>query len=92
MGRLRRVRELTTWELERELDRLEQDVVVEALLYDGSRPAEASLSAAERRWRRIARELARRDYVERAHGRRCACADCFQLLEQWIHLRRRELE
>ena len=41
------------------------------------------------RFMRIARELARRDYRFRAHGRKCTCAECFQMFEVWQMSQRR---
>lgn len=80
---------MTELELERALTRAEEDVILETLLWVPERPAEAELNRAERRWLRLARESARRDYSRRSHGRRCACADCLRLLEVWVHLWRR---
>lgn len=86
MSRSGRVRDLTTWELEREVSRHQRDAVVEALLGD-----EPAFDAAQRRLRRVMRELARRDYRHRSHGQKCHCSDCMALLDRWRELQRRNI-
>lgn len=44
------------------------------------------------RWERVARELARRDYRFRDHGRKCTCADCWMLWDTWTGFMRRALD
>lgn len=77
--RSRRIRHMTTRELERELSGLY------AVLACSDEP----LDSAEARWERVARELARRDYSHRPHGRDCTCSECMYLLDVWIDHRRR---
>lgn len=83
---------MSTWQLERELDQADKDLVVEYLLARTWDVDTGPLRAAERRYLRVAKELARRDYRDRSHGRRCACSECLYLLEVWVHLRRRQAE
>lgn len=40
------------------------------------------------RWFRVMREVTRRDYRFRQHGRECTCSDCMYLLEEWTLLQR----
>lgn len=40
------------------------------------------------RWFRVMREVTRRDYRFRAHGRACTCSECLQLLDEWTTLNR----
>lgn len=79
MARSRRVRQARTDELELELVYLMNDFR-EGVPIEGARAS---------RWRRVARELARRDYRFRSHGQRCQCADCWYLWEVWTGLWRR---
>lgn len=77
---------MTTWELELEVAQHQTDAILEALLGD-----ESLFNAAERRLRRVMRELARRDYRHRSHGRQCTCSDCLALLDAWRQLQRRSI-
>lgn len=79
MARSNRVRQMRTDELELEL------VFLFRQLQDGV-PVTGPRAS---RWRRVARELARRDYRFRQHGQRCQCADCWYLWEVWTGLWRR---
>lgn len=79
MARSRRVRQLRTIQLEEEAAELMAASLV------GDELNEAQTARLGRLWR----ELARRDYRFRAHGRGCTCADCCYLLDQWVEHRRR---
>lgn len=79
MARTRRVRDLCTDALVEELGQL----FCSAAIDNRWNPK------MQQRWSRVAREVARRDYRFRPHGRRCTCADCTHLLEVWASLGRR---
>lgn len=79
MARSRRVRQLRTVELEEELCELYNHHTFDEELNEAQRA----------RYGRLVRELNRRDYRFRAHGRGCTCSDCMYLLEQWTESRRR---
>lgn len=79
MARSNRVRQLSTRALEQELQRF---------LCEPPFPDERE-QRAEARAERVARELARRDYRFRAHGRECTCEACTGLHHYWLWLGRR---
>lgn len=67
---------MSTEELEREL----------AHLFLGMQDGLPMEGPRKSRWQRVARELARRDYRFRPHGRTCMCADCWYLWDVWCGL------
>lgn len=79
MTRSRRVRQMTSDELASELASLLLDSMISGELSEGK----------ANRWERVARELARRDYRFRPHGKDCCCHDCWTLFGTWQNLQRR---
>lgn len=79
MARSNRVRQLPT-------EKLVQEV---ADLFCALTFGDELTAPQEARWGRLVREIARRDYRFRAHGRGCTCADCWELFTTWQELRRR---
>lgn len=79
MARSNRVRQMSTHLLEAELARFLCQPP-----YGDEREDRAQARA-----ERVARELARRDYRFRPHGRECTCADCCELGRYWEWVARR---
>lgn len=82
MGRHNRVRQRTTDELVAE---------VSEFLIEGRLQGELT-EQQQHRYERVCRELARRDYRFRSHGRKCTCEDCWMLYDAWIEWQRRSLD
>jgi hypothetical protein len=82
MARSRRVRQMSTDALIAEVSASLLDAGLGGVLDEG----------AVHRFDRVCRELARRDYRFRAHGKECACADCWFLWDTWTGWYRRAIE